>query len=51
MNCELMTNVLEIMHNLSIVALLLTTFYFGQKQVNKKDLPVELLAVKAPENS
>jgi len=34
-----MAHALEILHNISIVALLLTTFYFGKKQVNKNDLP------------
>lgn len=38
MDCVVIDHALEIIHNLSIVAVLLTTFYFGSKQVNKSEV-------------
>jgi hypothetical protein len=48
MDCTQIEHLLEIFHNLSIAAVLLTTFYFGSKQVNRKELHPELLVTNKP---
>lgn len=38
MECTTLEHILDIVHNLSVVAVLVATFYFGSRQVNKKDI-------------
>jgi hypothetical protein len=49
MDCITTTHVLEIFHNLSIIALLLTTYYFGSKQINKSDVHPDFIASGSPQ--